>query len=199
MKKRLYLISPKLKMALSAILLVCSLYFLWSSLQFAMPTRLLSIKKVEAEQCLAPGKWTLYRPSFNPKSNTGGWYFSRRGDKFFIAMPFQNNGPLWDSALGPYLTAPLSPYILDFNLVTDIKDGITFTAFIEDMILVTTPDPHVARVELVLGVQTAECTESSPGSGFWVGTLRITNEENISDIRAHAYDASGNLIGITEP
>lgn len=119
MKNRLYLISPKLKLILSAILLVFSLYFFWSSLHFAVPLQTLAIKKAETEHCLSPGTWALYPPSSNAKpSNAGGWYFSRRGDEFYIARPSKVNFPLWDAAT-PYCITPLNPFILNFNPIWD--------------------------------------------------------------------------------
>lgn len=202
MRSRLYLISPKLKMVLSAILLAFSLCFLWSSLCFAMPAQVLAVKKAEAECCLTPRTWELYRPSLDYKSsNAGGWFFSRQGDEFYIAMPFQRDSPLWDILYSPIRTIPLLPYRLNFNPILDASQENFGFIGIDDMILVTTPNPTVARVELVQGSRTADCTESAPGSGFWVGILRTmdTDEDKDFPLLARAYDAAGNLIGSTEP
>lgn len=199
MKARLYRFSPKLLMILSALLLIFSLLFLWSSTHFAMPTPLLAIKKAAAEQGLASGTWALYRPSIKSNSNTGGWYFSRRGDTFYIAQPWRDNGPLWSDALGPYPISPLSPRYLDFNPILDaLQENFGFVGN-DDVILVTTPDPAVARVQLVQGDRVADCTESAPGSGFWVGTLRTmdTDEDKDFPILAYAYAADGTLLHST--
>lgn len=194
------LLSPKCKMILSFFTFLLALLLAWTAFGFAIPTQMLAIKKAEAEYCLPPGAWELYRPSLDYKSsNTGGWYFSRRGDDFYIVKPYRNNSALWNDTLGPYRMAPLSPYSLGFDLIIDATSGITQISATENLILVTTPAPHAARVELTLNDQTVDCTESAPGSGFWVGTVRVTNEHNLNAILARAYDADENLIDSTSP
>lgn len=212
MKKRLPILSPKIPLMCSILFLVCSLYFFWSSNYFGMPTGILAVRKAAAEHALPNLSWELYRPSLDfAPGNSGGWYFSRQGDAFYIAQPIHNDSFLWDVTLGPDPMLPLSPYRIGFNPIWE--EGKTIY---ESITLVVTPDPAVARIALTQAIRpsdwagtegelmagyssTTDCVESAPGSGFWVGKQRVTTpptqaNSQSSIFTVHAYAADGTLL-----
>lgn len=180
-------------MILSAILFALSLCFLWYSMRFSMPTQGLALRKAEAEHLLPPGEWTTTALLDDAKiSNAGDWYFSRRGDDFYYFQPTKNF-VFWYGTSGPYRLTDYTPQHLSTKF--DREDGKTF--FLKFLVVVT-PDSAVARMDLVQNGRAVPCTETTPGSGFWLGRLRNqTDVESNAPISVRAYAADGTLLYAT--
>lgn len=218
MKKRPYLLPPRLTLALSILFLLASAYLFWANNSFDMPTAELALRKSAAEHALTYEDLESYPLSFEHEDGTrsdfGSFYFARRADSFYVAQP----KPLANTTFWIGHLYPLRPYQDSFlnSMPVFNSEGPDSTYVAEKRaMLVTTPDPAVARMtltqytvpldadvpkeELIANYSdTQDCVETAPGSGVWVCYLTVPEYPYASswsfETIVRAYAADGKLI-----
>lgn len=222
MSTRLLHLTVRLRLALSILLLLGSLLFLWAASGFVMPTPGLAHTKAAAEYGVSPGtpvahgtirlspealhpnagsRWQVNRlgQAFSVSTLDRTGLFFWRTDSFQVLVPGQ-----WENTPVPYCYLALgSLYSQSASLEIAGTEAIT---------LALTSDPAVARVELtqcwysprrdgpdgmahlLRSGAVTDCQETAPGSGIWIGRQVWPQGDGTALTLLRAYDASGALL-----
>lgn len=216
----------RLRAGLSALFLVLALLLLWWLSGWAWPTRTLAHRAVEREnlfgrgEIVAEGEITLSEDTSHSSQQGTHFVVSKADGRYAVSVLRPKWGFLWRrtedlfwsyQVLAPTEEKPLAYGFLVSDPIYTVHSGSVRTSGWDYLLLVTSADREIVRVEVTMDLVsrdeleqdpgwglhhgvTVEAVETEPGNNLWLAPITLEKTDGSSYVALRGYNAAGELV-----